>query len=501
MTAVASLLRVLSRSGGPVTPADPPVLSPEEFDHLLDEVVADRSGLGWRLASDLPAALARRLAAGEVKADGGPLLESMRRRDGEGIDAFSGRVAGPPGRTPGERLMQTAAWARAAAEIVADDGVSPHVGILDGPRIWVTESPAGRPIADIAKDIGWALSVRRFEQIGAQGVGRADVPVVVALDRRSIQEARHAHRAEGLSGPWLSVCIGNRTHHGPPLELVAAARTHVAATDVPGLMRRLHLAADRLLGEQDEAAVQGIARELTRKYGDLWRPRKSWQTPPRSTGRDEYVARSVDPASGEGPLEADLVSSAWGLGVALHRFLGSAGSTGTLSPAFRVLVHQPDGERRAILTAVRFDGDRPEPRAEFARRFETLCRREAGGFGLLSEWQRLIARQSLSDAGHARLAGYIDGLGRVDGPVSALNGVAELVWSELPPRRDAPWRVYSGSTPPVAPWGAPFSGGVALHVHRIGDTVDMMATARGSFAERGNAAQFVDLVVAAIREG
>lgn len=500
MTAVASILRALPRADAGLAPADPPLLSADEFGRLLDEVVDGRADLGWRLAGDLPAALAHRLDRGERGASDGPLIESLRLGRGEDVDAFSGRVAGPPGRTPGERLMQTAAWARVAAELLAERGPAPHIGILDGSRIWVAESPAGRPLTDIAMDIGWALSVRRFEPIGRDGVGHADVPAVVALDRRSIQEARHAHRTEGLTGPWMGVCIGNRAHHGPPLELVAASRAHMAPADLAGFMRRLHLSADALLAEHPESAVQTIARELTRKYGDLWRPRKSWSTPPRSDGRDEYVARSIDPAGGDEALGADLVTSAWGLGVALQRFATPTGWTGPLSPAFRVLHRLPDGERRAVLTAVRFDGLQPEPRAAFERRFEAQCRREAGGFGLLSEWQRLIARQPLQSDGRARLARALDRAARMGGPAGAVNGVAELAWSELPPRREAPWRVYSGSTPPVAAWGAPFSGGVALHLHRIGDSVDLLATARGSFAERGNAARFLDLVIEAIRQ-
>ena len=491
MTAIGSIIRALPRSGSAGEPPMPPLLAAERFDELMDEVIGRRDGLGWRLGGDLPAALAARLADGEQRSDASPLVEALSAVDGEASDTFSGRVAGPPGRTPGERLMQAAAWARAAAELV---GAPTHVGILDGEKVWVAESPAGRPLTDIAMDIGWALSVRRFEPI-TPGM-RTDVPAVVALDRRSIQEARHVHRTAGLRGPWLGVCIGNRTRHAPPLEIVSGARHRLGVDDIAAMMRRLHLLADRLLEQEPEGATQAIARDLTRKYGDLWRPRRSWQMPPRTRGREEYVARSIDPSRGDTALPGARDRAAWGLGVALHRFAAEEGWTGPLSPAFRVIHRVGEGpaDRRAVLTAVRFEGDRPEPFAQFEARLQDQCARESAGFGLLSEWQRRIARQPLDPRGHARFARALAGFARLDGPAAALTGAAELSWSELPHRRDAPWRVYSGTTPP----GSAATDGVALHLHRVGDVVDLVATARGRFAARENATRFLDSVLAAI---
>lgn len=500
VNAVGSLLRVLPRSSA-TGAVEPPLLSDAEFARQLDEVIGRRDGVGWTLGGDLPTALAARLSDGEDARHASPLVEALTLHAGEHSDAFSGRVAGPPGRTPGERLMATAAWARAASELLVERGARPHVGILDGARIWVAESPGGRPLTDIAMDIGWALSVRQFESIGPDGVQQADVPAVVALDRRSIQEARHVHRTGGLRGPWLGVCIGNRSHHAPPLELVAGAREVIAADDLASLMRRLHLRADGLLAELEEGSTQAIARDLTRKFGDLWRPRRSWRMPPRTEGREEYVARSIDPSTGDAPLPAEQARMAWALGVALHRFLGDRGWSGDLSPAVRVLHRVDDTEagRRAVLTAVRFSGSTPEPLAAFTARFAEQCAREADGFGLLSEWLRRVTRQPLTSAGRARFVKAMSALSHLGGPVAALGGVATLAFSELPPRREAPWRVYSGSTPPTAPWGSGFSGGVALHVHRLGDVVDLVATARGTFAERESAPRFVDLVIDAAR--
>ena len=246
--------------------------------------------------------------------------------------------------------------------------------------------------------------------------------------------------------------------------------------------------------------LQAIARELTRKFGDLWRPRRSWRIPPRTDGRETYLSRSLDPARGDAPI-ADLASTAWGLGVALHRFLQPLGWSGPLSPAIRVLHRADDSPegRRAVLTAVRFDGGRPESASVFATRFAEQCAREASGFGLLSEWQRRVHRQPLSGSGRARFATGLEGLGRMAGPVSALRGVAELGWGTLTPRREAPWRVYTGTTPPAAPWGAGFTGGLALHVQRIGDTTDLLATASGTFGERDRAPQLMDAILEAIR--
>ena len=497
MTAAASLLRALPRDDSG-QPAEPPLLADDAFARLLDEVIGSRGGLGWSLSGDLPAALGARLAQGERRNHGSPLVEEFTAVDGEASDAFAGRVAGPPGRTPGERLMQTAAWARAAAELLADGGNGPNIGVLDGHRLWLAPAPAGRPVPDIATEIGEALSLRHFQSIAA--LGHADVPAVVALDRRSIQEARHAHRTDGLRGPWLGICIGNRTHHAPPLELVSCARHRLGADELGGLMRRLHLLADGLLAALPDGSTQAIARELTRKFGDLWRPRRSWRIPPRTDGRETYLSRSLDPARGDAPI-ADLASTAWGLGVALHRFLQPLGWSGPLSPAIRVLHRADDSPegRRAVLTAVRFDGGRPESASVFATRFAEQCAREASGFGLLSEWQRRVHRQPLSGSGRARFATGLEGLGRMAGPVSALRGVAELGWGTLTPRREAPWRVYTGTTPPAAPWGAGFTGGLALHVQRIGDTTDLLATASGTFGERDRAPQLMDAILEAIR--
>jgi len=505
---IATLLARLPLGSRPSTPPEPPLVASSDLHEWLHDVSGDHGGLGWRLAGGIPEALGARLANGEARTGESPRSELASLRDGERIDAFSARVAGPPGATPSERLLQVAAWARATSEVLAArvreghalvshqrvDGrwtrvplptgaAAPHIGILDGDQLWVAESPAQRPLVDIGMDIGWALSLRKFEPIGPGGIGRAELAAVIALDRRSIRGARHAHRSGGLQGPWLGIAIGNRTHQAPPLELVAASRLDMEVGDLAALMRRIHVLADQLIGSVDEDAPRAIARELTRSYGDLWRPRRSWRQPPRVDGREEYVARSTSGPDNPGTLDA----FAYALGVALHRSRGTLDAA--LSPAFRL------GHRdRDVLTAVRIEGGVPESFPTFQARLNALRVREESGYGLLTEWQRRLARQPIHPAAHHHLLAALDRAAQLDGPSAALTGLGEVSYSELPTRRDADFRVYSGSTPP----GGPHADGVALHVHRIGDVLDITLTARGAFGARSSASELLDLVLEAL---
>jgi len=499
---IATLLRRVPLPGRAAATADPPLVEDQVFDTWLSEVVGSPSGLGWRLGGGVPSALAGRMAKGEHRLLDSPRDELRAARDGERVDGFSGRVAGPPGGTPSERMLQVAAWARALAEVLHErsregdalvshrwegrwtlsplptGSAAPHIGILDGPRLWTLESPAGRSLTDIGMEIGEALSTRRFLPIGPDGVQRAEVPAVVALDRRSIRGARHAHRARGLQGPWLAMAIGNRTHQAPPLELLAASRLELDPAELGGLMRRVHVLADALLAALDEDAPRAIARDLTRQYGDLWRPRVSWKDPPRTEGREEYVARSLDGDVHPGGLDA----FAYALGVALR-------DDGDHSPPFRV----PHGDRD-VLTSVRFDGGQPESFFSFAARLGRQRGREDDGYGLLSEWQRRLGRLPVAVSAQQRVLGILDEATRLDGPAAALTGAAELSYSELTPRRDADFRVYSGTTPP----GASHTSAVALHVHRIGSVLDVVLTARGRYAERQVASALLDRILAAL---
>lgn len=502
MSPIATLLRRVPLPGRDSTPPEPPLVEDQVFDTWLSEVVGSPGGIGWRLGGGVPAALGGRLAKGEHRSSASPRDELRASLPGERCDGFSGRVAGPPGGTPSERILQVAAWARALSEVLAErartgetlvshrwqgrwvrvplptGAATPHIGILDGPRCWTLESPAGRPLIDLGMEIGEALSSRRFLPIGPEGARRFELPAVVALDRRSIRGARHAHRTRGLEGPWLAMAIGNRTHQAPPLELLAASRLELDPAELAGLMRQVHVLGDALLAALDEDAPRAIARDLTRRFGDLWRPRVSWKDPPRTDGREEYVAQNVDGDAHPGGLDA----FAYALGVALR-------DGGEQSPPFRV----PHGDRE-VLTSVRFDGDRPESFASFSARLGRQRAREDDGFGLLSEWQRRLGRLPVTEPALQRILGVLDEATRLDGPASALTGTAELSYSELTPRRDADFRVYSGTTPP----GAPHTSAVALHVHRIGPVLDVVLTARGSYADRQVAADLLDRVLAAL---
>ncbi len=507
---IDTLIRRLPLGSKPATPPDPPLASEQDMHAWLHEVSDAHDGVGWRIAGGVPSALGSRLANGEHRTGDSPRDELRALSSGESIDAFTGRVAGPPGGTPSERMLQVAAWTRALSEVLVErarevgplvsyrweDGrwspaplptgaAAPHVGILDGESLWVAESPANRPLVDISMDIGWALSLRRFETIGPSGIGRAELAAVVALDRRSTRGARHVHRTAGLEGPWIGAAVSNRTHQAPPLELISASRLQVDAIELASLTRRVHALADQHLSDLDEDAPRAIARELTRKYGDLWRPRRSWRRPPRSDGREEYVARSVSGPDNPGDLDA----FAYAIGVGLQRFRARRGEMSDVSPSYRV----PHGTRD-VLTAVHFHSDVPETFSSFQTRLNTQRRRESEGFGLLSEWQRRLARQPIGSAGHQRLLGMVEGATRLKGPSVALNGTGELTYSQLTPRRDADFQLYSGTTPP----GGPLSSAVAVHAHRVGDTLHITLTARGSFAERSSAAELLDLILEAL---
>ena len=192
MRPLATLLRHLPLGQADAVPPTPPLPDPATFSTWLDELAGQRSGWAWSLAGDVPRALGARLADGELPAEGEPAAEYDRCLPGEALDGFAGRVAGPPGRTPSERILQVAAWARALSEELATrpawrvhevrDGVrsswaelptrlgAPHVGILDGESLWVAEAPAGRPLTELATAIGEALSRRAFVPIAQQPV-------------------------------------------------------------------------------------------------------------------------------------------------------------------------------------------------------------------------------------------------------------------------------------------------------------------------------------------
>ena len=160
-----------------------------------------------------------------------------------------------------------------------------------------------------------------------------------------------------------------------------------------------------------------------------------------------------------------------------------------MSPAFRLR----DGDRE-ILTAVHIEGTIPEDPGAFARRLHEQRLREHSGYGLLSEWQRRLSRLPIAAAAHQRVLAAVEAASRFDGPAAALTGVGEVSYSELTPRRDAPFEVFSGTTPP----GSFHDDAVALHAHRVGDTLDIVLTARGGYAERTSAAELLDLVLDAL---
>lgn len=486
-----ALLARLPRGTDPVVPAEPPPLSPDALLTQLDDVDPRRDGLGRKLLPRIDAALGERLQQhGEVRIAASPWQEAALYRGGD-ADTFAGRPAGPQDLNPAERTILAAAWARAASEILEEEpharrllvdvggvarvtdlpaGGPSDIGLIDRHLGWVIPSPAGREIATIAAELGAARSSGHFRRITAET--QMNVPMVVVTDRRPLQLARHAHRTNGLQGPWGCIAKSSRSHHAPPLELLAGTPAAIDTAEQARLAIRIFERADQLLEAVPEGSSQWLGREMTRTYVDAWRP-PEWGFDRTIHGlREELFTATRD------ALPGDVAELAWAFGVALHQLLlerspswrqvCQTGGGRSLGPGIVVPLREAGPPDAAVLTAVRFAGDSPESLSEFAARFAEQAAREREGRGLLGDALRKGLRQSAPPEWRSRLYRAIrDGLGPVPGPFDWIGGAARVDLIEID--GGWPWPVYSGTSPSPGLAGLPWTGGISLTATRIAD--------------------------------
>ncbi len=493
MNPFQALLARLPRGDDPVAPADPAPLSSDDVLALLDEVDPRRDGVGRKLLPGVDAALGERLRQlGESSVAPNPWQEATHYL-GEHADTFAGRTAGPQDLNPAERTIVVAAWARAASEVLAGEpeaqllmqdvgGVArvspdpsdgpPDVGLIDRHLGWVVPSPAGREIATIAAELGAARSTGAFKRIHAGTTMR--VPVVVVTDRRPLQLARHAHRTLGLQGPWGCLSKSSRSHHAPPLELLAGSPAAVDGAEQVRLAAKIFTLADQLLDALPEGTSQWLGREMTRTYVDAWRPPEWGFDRAIEGGREQVFALRRD------ELPGDAAELAWAVGIALHRLLldrcpdwrhaCQVGGGLSLGPGLVVPLRDGPGAppETAVLAAVRFSGDSPEPLAEFAARFDAAADRERAGRGLLGDALRKALRQSTPPEWRDRLYRATRGLSQpLPGVFDWVGGVARVELIESP---DAlPWPVQAGTSPPVGIGGQAWTGGLSVTALRVPD--------------------------------
>jgi hypothetical protein len=438
----------------------------------------------------LDAALGERLRQlGEAPVAGSPWQDACHY-EGDAADTYAGRVAGPQDLNPAERTIVVAAWARAAAEIVQEEptaqkllhdvrGIArvseipeeaPDIGLVDRHLGWVIPSPAGREVATIAAELGSARAAGSFKRITSQTI--MEVPLVVVTDRRPIQLARHAHRTRGLQGPWGCLSKASRSHHCPPLELLAGSAAAVDTAEQARLAIRIFERADQLLEDVPEGTSQWLGREMTRTYVDAWRP-PEWGFQRTVEGaREALYAVSLD------TLPEDAAELAWASGVALHEVLldrcpewrqvCQIGGGRSLGPGLVVPLRDRGAPDAAVLVAVRFSGDAPETLADFVQRFTEQAGREREGRGLLGDALRKGVRQSAPPQWRSRLYRAIrQGLGPVPGPFDWIGGAARVELIQMD--GSWPWPIQAGTPPSPGLAGLPWTGGLSITGCRIGD--------------------------------
>ena len=331
-------------------------------------------------------------------------------------------------------------------------------------------SPAGREIATIAAELGAARSSGHFKRITPDT--QMNVPMVVVTDRRPLQLARHAHRTCGLQGPWACLGKSSRSHHAPPLELLAGSPAAVDTTEQARLALRILERADQVLEATPEGSSQWLGREMTRTYVDAWRP-PEWGFERTIHGLREELFTSTRDA-----LPADVAELAWAFGVALHQLLlercpswrqvCQTGGGRSLGPGLVVPLRDKGAPDAAVLAAVRFSGDTPESLTEFAARFTEQAGRERDGRGILGDALRKGLRQSAPPEWRSRLYRAIrDGLGPVPGPFDRIGGAARVDLVQL--GSGWPWPVFTGTSPSPGLAGLPWTDGISLTATRIED--------------------------------
>lgn len=486
--------------GSAVHPADP-LLPSDEVARQLQEVGADRGLLGG-LVRPVSRALGRRIERVGLADDfDRPWSAALRHLPGREGDVFAGRSLDRQDQNPAERALRTAAWARAGAEVLQEAaeehpalrslrfdqggagrlepvGSGPlAVAIVVMKGVWTLEAPAGRDVADLASEIGVALASGHFTRIEHAGPQRA--PLAVLSDRRTLQHARHGHRANGLQGPWACLAPASRSAHGPPMELMGGWSLVAGHSLLATLAARIHLRADQILHTLPESTMQGLGRTLTRGFVDAWRgPESSVHRPP-DAAREEFVTTRL---AGDVSLER----LAWATGTAVQRFLDRDGAVGV---PMRV---EREGDPQAVLSTVRFEDTRPEAFATFAARLAEQTRREAAGRGLLGDTLRRTVGQGSTPMARARLLARARRRGPLAGPYGWVTGAVRV--ARITADLDIPWELHAGGTPPaVAPLG-PVPGGLSATLLVTPGRIELGLVGTGRFGERGAVERLASLI-------
>lgn len=493
MNPISALIDRMPVGDQPTRPPQPPPLSTPVLAQLAEEAGARPRGLGGRLLPSIADALAARLEArGEAELPGSFDAEARASLPPHIVGNYVGRAADRQDLNPAERTLKTAAWARAAAEVLAEfDAEHPElqlrtllrrrrgrtvrermpgagwpVAIAVQRRFFVHEGAAGKDVAELGSEIGATLAANRTEPLGPDAF--ASAPLLVLMDRRTLQVARHAHQISGLQGPWACLSQSSRSANCPPLELLGASEVVLSREHLVELGVRILERADQLLDALPDGSFQWLGRALTRAYVDSWRQQEHGEWLPLPGAREEH-ANAAWP--GDPPSLERLV---YAVGVAAQRTLGGDDE---LSPTL-LATGQPE-----VLTAVRFTGGQPEPFEDFAARFADARAREQAGNGPVADTLRRALGQAAPEAARARLFQLLLHPGPVPGPFSWVRGTIRV---GIAGRGDAPFRLYVGSTPPAG-------GGLAVNLAPGGE-LGIVAT--GPFTERGRLDRFVELIEA-----
>lgn|GEM_PF-3320677 len=486
---------------GPGQPPAPALLSSDEFERQFREIQPPPQGLGGRLLPAVHEALGNRIAQkGEAAGGRSAYADAKLFVSPRLTDVHSGRTTERQDLNPAERTLKAAAWACAASailheardeypqavsQILRQDGrtrvealaadEAPGIVVVERMRAWLMPSPAGRNVAEVASELGSAMAVGKFTRLDAAKPQAFAAPIAIFLDRRSLQVGRSAHHAHGMQGPWGSMIQCSRGSNAPPMELLGGSTVAVSGEAVAELARRIYKRVDELLHALPDGTYQWLGRELTRAYIDAWRSVEHGLREQPEGRREEFVVAEMARAP------HDVVELAWATGVALHTTLlahCSGWSTvfdkapRTLSPTLQVVL---SGDL-AVLTAVRFEGTEPEALEAFRARFEEQAERERNGDGLLSDALRRSVRQPTSDAARAKLFGALRKPGPLPGPLGWVDGAARIELVTL--QKAPPWPQHTGATPPEAPPGSPYEGGVSViaQVAPDGSTVGLTGT-------------------------
>ncbi len=501
MNPIAALIGRLP-AGGDARPADP-LLPADEVLRQLAEVGADR-GFSRHLLGPVSAGLGRKIERDGLAADfDRPWPAALRHLPGPEGDVFAGRSLDRQDQNPAERALRTAAWARAGAEVLQEasaehprlrslrfdaDGAGRLEDAAPGPLsaaivvmkgVWTLHAPAGRDVAELASEIGTALASGQFRRIEDAGPQRASLAVL--SDRRTLQHARHGHRANGLQGPWACLAPASRSAHGPPMELMGGWSLVAGPSLLATLAARILQRADEYLQTLPDGTFQWLGRVMTRGFVDAWRAPESSVHRPPERAREEFL-------STEFPKDVSVARLAWATGAAVRRFLEEDGAVGV---PLRV---EGDDGRDAVLTAVHADGSGPEPFERFEARLDQQRRAEAEGRGLLGDaLRRTVGQPSPADA-RARVLARARNRGPIAGPYSWLAGVVRVARLQID--EATPWALHAGGSPPVVAALAPVPGGLSVNLLVTPGRIELGLVGTGVFGGSGAVDRLAELIAA-----